>query len=251
MSDSDVIQRSPELAPEILRLLEAVGNAAAGEGLDVYAVGGFVRDVVLGRPTTDIDFVSVGPGSGLRLAGAVSKALKGSEPRFYENFGTASVEIPATMSQDVRHLEFVGARTESYRRDSRKPIVEEGTLADDLARRDFTVNAMAFDLSPDRFGALVDPFDGRADLERGLLRTPLDPARTFDDDPLRIIRAGRFAAQLEFRIDPSTLIGMRRHADRQGFRQGRKAHHSRHADGRAQGEYVSERLDRKGGRKRL
>lgn len=195
-------------------ILRRVGEIAEAEGIEAYAVGGFVRDLLLGRPTSDIDFVTVGSGSGIRLARAVSRGLKGTTAHVYENFGTAAVRVPLPGAEGTLELEFVGARRESYRRDSRKPIVEEGTLEDDQRRRDFTINAMALPLAPGRFGELADPFGGVADLERRLLRTPLDPVRTFDDDPLRMIRAARFAAQLDFEIDPATFAAMRERAGR-------------------------------------
>ena len=181
-------------------LLLAVSREAARENIEAYAVGGVVRDALLDRETTDIDFVSVGHGSGIRLAEAVARELGGETVHVYENFGTAAIRIRDERFETPIVLEFVGARKESYRRDSRKPIVEEGTIGEDQLRRDFTVNAMAIDLAPDRFGEIVDPFSGIADLETGLLRTPLDPLATFEDDPLRMIRGARFAAQLDFRI---------------------------------------------------
>ncbi len=195
-------------------ILQRVGEVAAKSGIEAYAVGGLVRDILLDRKTTDIDFVTIGQGTGIKLAEAVCDALGGTTVHEYPNFGTASAHIPSPETEGVATLEFVGARKESYRRDSRKPIVEEGTLEDDLRRRDFTVNAMAMHIDPDRFGDLIDPFDGRADLERQILSTPLDPDQTFDDDPLRIIRAARFSTQLGFRIEPATMPAMRKHAKR-------------------------------------
>jgi poly(A) polymerase len=183
-------------------VLRRVGEVSVAEGIDVYAVGGSVRDLLLGRAITDIDFVTVGSESGIRLARAVAARLGGRTVHVYPNFGTAAVRLPGMM------LEFVAARRESYRPASRKPEVEDGTLEDDQLRRDFTINAMAIHIAPDRFGGLIDPFDGRRDLEERIVRTPLDPARTFDDDPLRMVRAARFAAQLGFQIHPETLAGM-------------------------------------------
>ncbi|HET6568405.1 MAG TPA: tRNA nucleotidyltransferase, partial [Rhodothermales bacterium] len=188
-------------------LVRAVGDVAARDGIAAYAVGGFVRDVLLGRPTADVDFVTVGHGTGIRLAELVAGALGGATAHVYPNFGTAAVRLHGPEGEAIV-FEFVGARRESYRRDSRKPIVEEGTLQDDQFRRDFTINAMAFDVSPGRFGELVDPFDGLGDLERRLIRTPLEPHRTFEDDPLRMIRAARFAAQLGFTIVPEAFQAM-------------------------------------------
>ncbi len=195
-------------------VLRAVGTIAEREGIETYAVGGTVRDALLGRETSDIDFVSVGDGSGLRLASAVQTELGGSEVHRYENFGTAAVRLYHRPSDTHLVLEFVGARKESYDRASRKPAVESGTMEDDQLRRDFTINALAVDVRPDAFGQLVDSFGGIADLNAGVIRTPLDPKTTFEDDPLRIIRAARFAAQLDFEIDPITLAGMRLMADR-------------------------------------
>ncbi len=196
-------------------VLRAVGEVATRAGIEAYAVGGVVRDALLERTTTDVDFVTVGPGTGIRLARAVGEHLGGRTVHVYENFGTAAIRLPARKSgEGPMVLEFVAARRESYRQDSRKPLVEDGTLQDDQQRRDFTINAMAVHLAPDRFGALIDPFDGRGDLARGLLRTPLDPHRTFEDDPLRMIRAARFAAQLGFAIDPAARAAMREQAAR-------------------------------------
>jgi poly(A) polymerase len=193
-------------------LLQQVGHIATRAGIEAYAIGGFVRDVLLGRRTADIDFVTVGPGSGIRLAEAVARELKGAAVHVYPNFGTAAVRLVQDGEPVV--LEFVGARRESYRRSSRKPIVEEGTLRDDQLRRDFTINAMAIHLAPERFGELIDPFEGQGDLERRNIRTPLDPHRTFDDDPLRMVRAARFAAQLNFSVDPAAFDAMKDRAER-------------------------------------
>ncbi len=197
-----------------LDLLRRTGKTAAALEIEVYAVGGVVRDVLLGRSTTDIDFVTVGPGSGIALAEALAKELGGKQVHVYPKFGTAAIRVPGRDEQATVVLEFVAARRESYRSLSRHPEVEEGTLMDDLARRDFTVNAMAADLYPDRFGALLDPFNGYADLQESLLRTPLAPERTFEDDPLRMIRAARFAAQLDFTLHPDTRSAMNEQADR-------------------------------------
>ncbi|HMB94144.1 MAG TPA: HD domain-containing protein [Rhodothermales bacterium] len=195
-------------------VLHAVGEVAEQEGFEAYAVGGVVRDALLGRATTDIDFVTVGPGTGIRLAKAVGKRLGGRTVHVYENFGTAAIRLPVDKQDEAMVLEFVAARRESYRRNSRKPIVEDGTLADDQHRRDFTINAMAIHLHPARFGDLLDPFDGQADLAARRIRTPLDPYVTFADDPLRMIRAARFATQLGFTIDPPVFAAMREQAHR-------------------------------------
>lgn len=194
-------------------VLRRIGRIADDRDIEVYAVGGVVRDAILGRPTTDIDFVTVGDESGIRLAEAVAEVFGGLTAHVYRNFGTAAVRVPGEAGEALV-LEFVAARKESYSRDSRKPDVEAGTLEDDQNRRDFTVNALAIHLSPDAFGELIDPFGGLADLDAGVLRTPLDPLDTFDDDPLRIIRAARFAAQLDFEIDGATFAGMKERAPR-------------------------------------
>ena len=190
-------------------LLRKIGRIARREDIEAYAVGGLVRDLLLERDTTDIDFVTVGHGTGIRLAGEVSKELGGEPVHVYPNFGTAAIRL-----REGIVLEFVGARRESYRSHSRKPIVEEGSLDDDLRRRDFTVNAMAAALEPDRFGDLIDPLNGLKDMEDRLLRTPLEPEETFKDDPLRMIRAARFSAQLHFDIEEATFDAMREQSDR-------------------------------------
>ena len=200
-------------------VLRRIGIVAKREGIEAYAVGGMVRDVLLGRPTTDLDFVTVGPGTGIQLAKAVASDLGGTTAHIYENFGTAAVRVPQS-DEDAPNegaplvLEFVAARKESYRKRSRKPIVEDGTLEDDQHRRDFTINAMALHLAPDRFGDLIDPFNGVQDLERTTLRTPRDPHATFEDDPLRMIRAARFATQLAFRVSDPVFAAMQDKAPR-------------------------------------
>ncbi|RMF56372.1 MAG: HD domain-containing protein [Bacteroidetes bacterium] len=197
-------------------VLRQVGEVVARTGIEAYAVGGVVRDVLLGRPTTDIDFVTIGPGTGIRLAEAVAEALGGQTAHVYPNFGTAAIRLAGFLpGGQALVLEFVAARKESYRADSRKPLVEDGTLDDDLRRRDFTVNAMALHITPGRFGELIDPGGaGLRDLGQRILRTPLDPLQTFEDDPLRMIRAARFAAQLDFTIHPETFAAMQRKAHR-------------------------------------
>ncbi|MCM1066217.1 MAG: CCA tRNA nucleotidyltransferase [Muribaculaceae bacterium] len=189
------------------KVFHTVGAAADKLGREAYVVGGYVRDLIIGRHSKDIDFVTVG--SGIELAEAVAKAMgRGTHLAVYRNYGTAQLKRGDT------ELEFVGARKESYRRDSRNPIVEDGTLADDLARRDFTINAMAICVNGDRFGELVDRYDGLADIEARIIRTPLDPDVTFSDDPLRMMRAIRFATQLQFDIFPETFDAIRRNASR-------------------------------------
>ena len=185
-----------------------IGNVADQLGQECYVVGGFVRDKHLGRPIKmDLDFVTVG--SGIELARAVQKELK-PKPKLtvFKSFGTAHMHYKGM------DLEFVGARKESYRKDSRNPVVENGSLQDDQDRRDFTINAMAICLNKDRWGELLDPFDGINDLGKKRITTPLAPDKTFDDDPLRMMRAVRFAAQLDFRIDSATLASIRTHANR-------------------------------------
>ncbi len=176
-------------------------------GLESYVVGGYVRDLVLGRPSKDIDFTCVG--SGIHLAQEVAKTYQEHVPlSVFKNFGTAMLKL------DDWELEFVGARKESYRTESRKPIVEDGTLMEDLERRDFTINAMAISLNRENYGELVDPFDGLGDMKRKLIRTPLAPGITFSDDPLRMMRAVRFAAQLNFDIDADTFYALSENASR-------------------------------------
>lgn len=189
------------------QLLHAVANAASSIGVPAFAVGGFVRDKILDRPTKDIDIVCLG--DGMALAIAFSKLFKPSPAvSLFKTFGTAQVKF-----EDIE-IEFVGARKESYSRDSRKPRVELGSIEDDQNRRDFTVNALAIELSFDRFGTVIDPFGGLVDLENKILKTPLAPAQTFDDDPLRMMRAIRFATQLGFTITPETFTAIQKMASR-------------------------------------
>jgi putative nucleotidyltransferase with HDIG domain len=178
-------------------ILKRIGIVADRESIAAYIVGGYVRDHLLGKQVKDTDIVVLG--SGVEFAKKVAKDFGRTNLILFENFGTAMLPL------DDRKLEFVGARKESYSKSSRKPHVEGGTLDDDLLRRDFTVNAMAASLNAKTFGQLVDPFEGQSDLRAGILRTPLDPEITFDDDPLRIMRAMRFSAQLGFTIEPHVL----------------------------------------------
>ena len=188
-------------------LYHTIGEAADSIDRPCYAVGGCVRDMFLERPSKDIDFVTVG--SGIELAEVVAARLgKGTHLTVFRNFGTAQVK------RHGMELEFVGARRESYQRNSRKPIVEDGTLEEDLSRRDFTINALALQVNSKGFGQLIDLFDGLADMEARILRTPLDPDITFSDDPLRMMRAIRFATQLQFDIFPETFEAIRRNAER-------------------------------------
>ena len=184
-----------------------VGGIADSMGQPCFVVGGYVRDLFLKRHSTDIDFVTVG--SGIKIAEKVASGLGGKTSlAVYSNFGTAQVKHKGM------ELEFVGARKESYSHDSRNPVVEDGTLDDDQKRRDFTVNAMAISLNEGSFGELVDPFDGLSDLGKRIIRTPLDPDVTFSDDPLRMMRAIRFATQLDFNILPATFEAIARNRQR-------------------------------------
>ncbi|MCR5351423.1 MAG: CCA tRNA nucleotidyltransferase [Bacteroidales bacterium] len=191
-------------------IFRIVSEVAAERGVRAFVIGGFVRDCFLGRPRADIDIVV--EGSGIDFARAVGEKTR-QRVTYFKNFGTAMLHFRGD------EVEFVGARKESYRRESRKPIVENGTLEDDQQRRDFTINAMAFSLQAEDFGALVDPFGGIRDLDAGIIRTPLDPDTTYSDDPLRMLRAVRFATKLStpdrvFTIVPESMESMRRMADR-------------------------------------
>lgn len=189
------------------KIFHTVGIVADGMSQPCYVVGGYVRDLFLHRTSKDIDFVTVG--SGISLAERLATSLGGKTSlAVYRNFGTAQVK------HGDLELEFVGARRESYHRESRNPIVEDGTLDDDQRRRDFTINAMAISVNADSFGELIDPFGGIDDLGRKIIRTPLDPDITFSDDPLRMMRAIRFATQLQFDIFPETFEAIKRNAYR-------------------------------------
>lgn len=188
-------------------IFHKISQAADTLKLECYVVGGYVRDLFLERPSNDIDVVVVG--SGIRVADELRRILgKKAHISVFRNFGTAQVKYKDT------EIEFVGARKESYNRGSRKPVVEDGTLEDDQNRRDFTINALAVCLNKDRFGELVDPFDGIYDMEDGIIRTPLDPDITFSDDPLRMMRCIRFATQLNFYIEEETFDALVRNAER-------------------------------------
>jgi len=192
------------------KIFGIVSEVAAEKGVRAFVIGGYVRDCFLGRPSKDIDIVV--EGSGIEIAEAVGERVH-SNVSVFKNFGTAMLRYKGI------EVEFVGARKESYNRNSRKPVVEDGTLEDDQLRRDFTINAMAFSLQKEDFGALVDPFGGIRDLASGIIRTPLDPDTTYSDDPLRMVRAVRFATklstdELKFRIVPESLESIRRNLHR-------------------------------------
>lgn len=209
LTQKEIIQK---LNNRIFQLLTETADELHRE---CYLVGGYVRDLFLGRPTNDIDVVVVG--SGIEMAESFARKLgKSCSLAVFRNFGTAQVKWKH------QEIEFVGARKESYSHDSRKPVVENGTLEDDQNRRDFTINAMAVCLNSNRLGELVDPFDGLWDLEDGLIRTPLDPDITFSDDPLRMMRCIRFATQLNFFIDEETFSALERNAERIGIISGER-----------------------------
>jgi putative nucleotidyltransferase with HDIG domain len=187
-------------------VFKVVSEIVTAQGLEAYVIGGFVRDLILGRPSKDIDIVVIG--NGMQLAEASAQKLKVKKVSLFQNFGTAHFKY-----KDL-DVEFVGARKESYRFDSRKPLVENGTLREDQNRRDFTINALALHLNQSKFGELVDPFNGLNDLEKGIIRTPLDPNATYSDDPLRMMRAIRFATQLDFKIEAKSLQAIYDNAER-------------------------------------
>jgi poly(A) polymerase len=186
-------------------IFKTLAETAQNTNTEIYVIGGFVRDIYLGRPSKDIDVVVLG--NGIDFAENVGRKLK-TNVAVFKNFGTAMLK------HDDLEVEFVGARKESYRANSRKPIVENGTLQDDQLRRDFTINALAISLNKANFGAILDPFDGIADLQTQLIRTPLDPVVTFSDDPLRMMRAIRFATQLNFKIDEVALEAIKTQKER-------------------------------------
>jgi poly(A) polymerase len=195
---------APELAKN--KVFATVASASRRMGVKTYVVGGFVRDRILGRTSKDIDFVCVG--SGIGLANEVARELDNAQVTVFRNFGTAMIR------ESEYELEFVGARKESYRQDSRKPVVEDGTLDDDQKRRDFTINALAISLNDEDFGEVLDPFDGLRHLQKKMIKTPLEPSVTFSDDPLRMMRAIRFASQLNFDIEPDTFDAIIKNTDR-------------------------------------
>lgn len=192
-----------ELTHPVFRIISSI---AEEKGLECFAIGGFVRDLFLKRASKDVDIVVAG--SGIELAELVAKKAGIKKVAVFKNFGTALVKFP---DLDV---EFVGARKESYSRNSRKPVVEEGTLEDDQKRRDFTINALAISLNPSNYGEVIDPFNGISDLENKIIRTPLDPDITYSDDPLRMMRAVRFSTQLKFRIEKESLEAIARNRER-------------------------------------
>ncbi|MBQ6690939.1 MAG: HD domain-containing protein [Rikenellaceae bacterium] len=191
--------------PLAARVFRRIQRIVDDRGLQAFVIGGFVRDYYLRRPSNDIDVVVIG--SGIEVAEALGRELH-TKVSVFKTFGTAMLRC------DGWEIEFVGARKESYSRDSRKPVVEAGTIEDDQRRRDFTINALAWSLNDATFGELVDPFDGMGDMERLIIRTPCDPDVTFDDDPLRMLRAVRFASQLGFDIYPDTFDAIQRNAHR-------------------------------------
>ena len=194
-------------------IFHLISDVADDMQLECYLVGGYVRDIFLDQPSDDIDCVVVG--SGIKIATELKKRLgRKAYLSVFKNFGTAQVKIMSSGNRPPVEIEFVGARRESYQRDSRKPIVEDGTLEDDQNRRDFTINAMAICLNKDRFGELVDPFGGLDDLWDGIIRTPLDPDITFSDDPLRMLRCIRFATRFNFLIEDETFKALERNTER-------------------------------------
>lgn len=190
-----------------VELFKTIGQVADSMGLAAFLVGGFVRDLYLNRKSKDVDILVVG--SGIDFAKAVHQELKSGKFSYFKNFGTANIRF-----EDGFELEFVGARRESYQRNSRNPIVEDGTFEDDISRRDFTINTLAISLNHSDFGVLIDTFGGLADLKDRIIKTPLDPAITYDDDPLRMMRAIRFAAQLNFHISDESLDSIKAVSER-------------------------------------
>lgn len=199
-----------DIHPKHKKVFEVISRAGAQVGQEVYVVGGYVRDYYLKRNTNsdemDIDFVTIG--EGIKLARKVAALLKADNLSVFKQFGTAQISYKGL------DLEFVGARKESYQRDSRKPLVEDGSMEDDQMRRDFTINALSWSLNEENFGELIDPFEGIQDLKKQLIRTPVDPLKTFDDDPLRMMRAVRFATQLNFEIEKKTYEAIEKMSSR-------------------------------------
>lgn len=189
-----------------LKIIEMISKIAEQEKTDVYAVGGFVRDIVLNRERNDLDILVIG--SGTEFAKKVADIFLIKNVSYYKNFGTAHFDF------DGMNIEFVGARKESYDRNTRKPIVEDGSYTDDISRRDFTINTLAISLSKNNFGKLIDTYSGLNDIKNKLIKTPLDPFKTFDDDPLRIMRAFRFASQLSFKVDESIMTAANKMRER-------------------------------------
>ena len=187
-------------------IFKLVSDAAKQLGVEAYVIGGYVRDCIIDRETKDIDIVSTG--KGIELAQVVASKLGGAKVSVFKRFGTAMIT-----HKDLE-VEFVGARKESYSDHSRKPAVEDGTIKDDQDRRDFTINALAISLNDDSWGELVDPFNGVTDLKKGIIRTPLEPAKTYSDDPLRMMRAIRFATQLDFQIEDESFQAIYEHRER-------------------------------------
>ncbi len=212
-----------DLLPSEKELLNIISNAAAKLQVQAYMVGGFVRDKIIGRATKDMDIVCMG--DGIELAKEVAKYFDPKPPvSVFKNFGTAQVKLKADhhhkyfdnneSANNVFEIEFASARKESYQLESRKPAIIQGTLEDDQNRRDFTINALAIDLSENNYGKLIDPFNGLQHIEDGIIKTPLHPSKTFSDDPLRMLRAIRFSAQLKFNIDDETFSAIRQNAER-------------------------------------
>jgi len=192
------------------KIFNAISEVVSQMGVEAYLIGGYVRDSIMKRPSEDIDIVVLG--SGIEVANRVAKELDAAiQVKVFKNFGTAMFHFRGEKNWEV---EFVGARKESYRLDSRKPIVEDGSIEDDQKRRDFTINALAYSLNKSDFGRLLDPFNGVSDIESKCIKTPLDPDLTFSDDPLRMMRAIRFAAQLHFKIEEKSFEAINRNAKR-------------------------------------
>lgn len=202
------VSRKETMMQEYLKhpVFKLLSEIAEEKGIETYVIGGFVRDILLHRPSKDIDIVV--HGNGIALAEAAAKRLGNLTVSVFKNFGTAMFRYKGM------EIEFVGARRESYRADSRKPIVEEGSIEDDQRRRDFTINALAISLNRENYGSLIDPFGGLQHLEEGLIKTPLEPGITFSDDPLRMMRAIRFASQLHFKIEDRTFQAIAQNKER-------------------------------------